>query len=53
MNYNHHFNNHVIDWYLWQAIHATTYVHKGTCVYRAIEYRFDPDDWSRYDGELL
>jgi len=53
MTYSHHFNNHVIDWYLWRALRNAN--GKLQALYWMAErgYRFSPEDWSRYDGELL
>jgi hypothetical protein len=53
-------NAHVIDWYLWNAlqvqldafVHGTGVSINGRWV-PIQEWRFDSEDWSRYDGELL
>jgi len=54
--YSHHFNNHVIDWYLWKALHS--YEIDRLLKFRPTIYEyegkyFSADDWTRYDGELL
>ena len=41
-------NSHVIAWYLWSALHPIVRTY-----YRPTYERFDPEDWTRYDGELL
>ena len=50
-------NSHVIEWYLHLAIRAVNMdmPHLGI-VFALMGYvddRFAPDDWTRYDGELL
>lgn len=53
-------NSHVIDWYLWNAlqvqldvaVYGTGYSLNGRHI-PIQDVRFDPEDWTRYDGELL
>ena len=53
-------NAHVIEWYLWQIIREplrqimslssnTPYILHSDLTIES----FDPEDWSRFDGELL
>lgn len=42
-------NAHVIEWYLWQALHTGT--HYGRL--NDTGQYFPTEDWTRYDGELL
>ncbi len=53
MIYGHFFNTHVIDYYLWLALHHRDGKLRALCAMGDRGYRFAPDDWSRYDGELL
>jgi len=50
-DYPHHFNNHVIDWYLWQVLRPRWYISRYPLLDSGL--RFSADDWTRYDGELL
>jgi hypothetical protein len=62
MDWGYQHDSHVMAWWLWCALRplvnevyqrAAMY---GTCVWRAtpegIQF-IDPEDWTRYDGELL
>ncbi len=49
-------NAHVIDWYLWRAVlkmFPTRYPALNTFLLLKDAYWHDPEDWTRYDGELL
>ena len=43
-------NAHVIDWYLWEELHSEPIIPEETT---ELGDRHDPEDWTRYDGELL
>ena len=53
-------NSHVIEWYLWNAlqvaldcsVYGTGYSLNGRWI-PIQDVKFAPDDWTRYDGELL
>lgn len=53
-------NAHVIDWYLWREMqHMLPRLAQGLRTPKRKWFtlipadRFDPEDWTRYDGELL
>jgi len=60
-DYPHHFNNHVIDWYLWnelqlrtdRLLYGTSFSMGGRRIPPWEVIIYDSEDWTRYDGELL
>jgi len=54
-------NAHVIDWYLWQALqvqldcmlYGVGFSINGRCIPPDQVIIHDPEDWTRYDGEIL